>query len=59
MAWSPDSQLLATVNENMPHAVWVWYKVARATRPYWDRSWQYMRMSMLPVLLLLLPPGVV
>lgn len=24
MAWSPDSQLLATVNENMPHAVWVW-----------------------------------
>jgi WD40 repeat protein len=24
MAWSPDSTLLATVNENMPHAVWVW-----------------------------------
>lgn len=24
MAWSPDSKLLATINENMPHAVWVW-----------------------------------
>lgn len=24
MAWSPDSTLLATINENMPHAVWVW-----------------------------------
>lgn len=24
MSWSPDSMLLATVNENMPHAVWVW-----------------------------------
>lgn len=30
MAWSPDSMLLATVNENMPHAVWVW-DVAEAT----------------------------
>lgn len=24
LAWSPDGTLLATVNENMPHAVWVW-----------------------------------
>jgi WD40 repeat protein len=24
MAWSPDSRLLASVNDNMPHAVWVW-----------------------------------
>ncbi|GBF93064.1 hypothetical protein Rsub_05675 [Raphidocelis subcapitata] len=24
LAWSPDGQLLATVNDNMPHAVWVW-----------------------------------
>src|SRR5689334_15572980 len=24
LAWSPDSMLLASVNENMPHAVWVW-----------------------------------
>lgn len=30
MAWSPDSRLLATINENMPHAVWVW-DVAEAT----------------------------
>lgn len=29
-AWSPDSRLLASVNENMPHAVWVW-DVAAAT----------------------------
>jgi WD40 repeat protein len=24
MSWSSDGTLLATVNENMPHAVWVW-----------------------------------
>lgn len=30
MSWSPDSQLLATVNENMPHAVWVWDVTAAA-----------------------------
>lgn len=24
MAWSPDSTLLATINDNMPHSVWVW-----------------------------------
>jgi WD40 repeat protein len=24
IAWSPNSSLLATVNENMPHAVWIW-----------------------------------
>ncbi|KAI8472330.1 MAG: WD40-repeat-containing domain protein [Monoraphidium minutum] len=24
LAWSPDGQLLATVNDNMPHALWVW-----------------------------------
>ena len=24
MSWSCDGTILATVNENMPHAVWVW-----------------------------------
>ncbi|KAF6261305.1 quinon protein alcohol dehydrogenase-like superfamily [Scenedesmus sp. NREL 46B-D3] len=24
IAWSPNSSLLSTVNENMPHAVWIW-----------------------------------
>lgn len=24
LAWSPDGQLLATINDNMPHAVWIW-----------------------------------
>jgi hypothetical protein len=24
LTWSPDGQLLATVNENMPHAIWIW-----------------------------------
>lgn len=30
MAWSSNSKLLATINENMPHAVWVW-DVTQAT----------------------------
>lgn len=24
VSWSPDGQYLATVNDNMPGAVWVW-----------------------------------
>jgi hypothetical protein len=30
LAWSADSRLLASVNENMPHGVWLW-DVSRAT----------------------------